>query len=418
MPAQSQLDNRDLELLSAYIDGEITPAERAMLEQRLAQEPVLRRELATLRQTVSWINALPKTTAPRNFTLTPEMVARKPAKVLAFPSSVFVSTLSAIAAVLLVASGLLLVMQQNTSAPAPVAMMSRESEQIALVPTETATQKQSPTEDLILGDSPLPLVQPEALPTQLQTDDEIANSAALAQEEAAEAFPQPMGALPQPTIDTFLPPDPNARMQGGAPDGIGQGAGGGGGSDDSQGAAGSDAADSAMAPEADAFMESEGLMDMMADADGTSTNEQYAAPLSAMAPVQEQETADSSDSTMSMMAAPASAPADGLDEAAEESADGETMAQIAQVASPTATLTNTPEPTATSTATATPTNTPEPTATATATPTVTPNPTPVPAPLNLLPPGTSAEVVGFVLIVLGVLAFGLFAMTMAARRRR
>lgn len=414
MPAQSQLDDRDLELLSAYIDGEITPAERTTLEQRLAQEPALRRELATLRQTVSWINALPTTRAPRNFTLTPEMVARKPAaKVLAFPSSAFVSTLSAIAAVLLVAAGLLLVIQQNNST-GPVTMLSRESNEIALAPTQTATEKQSPTEDLILGDAPVPLAQPEALPTQLQADDEVANSAELAQEEAAEPFPPPMGALPQPTIDTFLPPDPNARMQGGAPDGIGQGAGGGGGSDDTT--TDSDAADSAMAaPEAEAFAESEGLMDMMADSDGASTTEQYsAAPLAAMAPMQEQETAESSDSVMSMMAAPPGSPANALDEADAEMADGATMAEIAQVASPTATLTNTPEPTATATATATPTHTPEPTAT----PTVTPSPTPVPAPLNLLPPGTSAEVVGFVLIVLGVLAFGLFAMTMASRRRR
>src|SRR5690606_18119209 len=110
-----------------------------------------------------------------------------------------------------------------------------------------------------------------------------------------------------------------------------------------------------------------------------------------------------------------------------EDADGEMAEQpqaaIAQLASPTATATETPTdtatPTATATSTATPTLTPTSTATDTATPSLTPTltPTPVPAPVSLLP-GASPEIVGLVLIVLGVLAFGLFAMTQAARRRR
>ncbi len=186
MPAQPQLDERDLELLSAYIDGEITPAERTMLEQRLAQEPALRRELTTLRQTVSWINALPTTTAPRNFTLTPQMVGRQPAKVLFFPASAFVSTLSAIAAVLLVAAGLLLVVQRDMGQTSQPLMLSREQAEIALAPTETPTQKLAATEADVLAEQSEPLALPVPVTTQVMPAAPLNDAITADEVEAAE----------------------------------------------------------------------------------------------------------------------------------------------------------------------------------------------------------------------------------------
>lgn len=70
-----ELTEHDAELLSAYINGELTADEAATLEQRLTEDAFLRRELAALRQIVSLIQALPEVKAPRNFTLTPDMVA-------------------------------------------------------------------------------------------------------------------------------------------------------------------------------------------------------------------------------------------------------------------------------------------------------------------------------------------------------
>ncbi len=72
-PSSTELPERDLELLSAYIDGELTAAERTALEQRLAHESRLRRELEELQATRDRLREQPWLTPPRSFTLTPEM---------------------------------------------------------------------------------------------------------------------------------------------------------------------------------------------------------------------------------------------------------------------------------------------------------------------------------------------------------
>ncbi len=58
------------ELLSPYLDGEVTTEERALVEAALAASVELREDLATLRQTVALLAELPPVAAPRPFTLT------------------------------------------------------------------------------------------------------------------------------------------------------------------------------------------------------------------------------------------------------------------------------------------------------------------------------------------------------------
>lgn len=377
MSAKPQLDPRDLELLSAYMDGEITSSERTMLEQRLAHEPQLRGELETLRQTVSWIHALPPVHAPRNFTLTPDMVRRQPARVLGFPATAFVSTMSAVAAVLLVAAGLLLVLQNDGGTSVPV-QMSRE-QQVAVAPTQMPTALIAATALASEGEAPSQAGAPPAI---------SGSTAATAQEddEAVEELADALDFAAQPTVDLFLPPDPAAR--GFMPGEPGRGSGGGGG-DDAETASGFSAQS---APEAEMFAGQEGMLDLQAE----SAESPMAGLLGEAAGDASVAFEAPADETMSMLAAPAAAPQE----------DADMRMQAVQVASPTATETETPTPTATATATPT------------ATPTEAPTPTPTPAPVSIVPPGASAEVVGLVLIVLGVLAFGLFAMTLAARRRK
>ncbi|MCB2214130.1 hypothetical protein KQH50_01920 [bacterium] len=66
--------DRDLRLLSAYLDGELKESQKRKLEQRLAEDTALRERLDNLRKTKSMLSWLPRVPAPRNFTLTPEMV--------------------------------------------------------------------------------------------------------------------------------------------------------------------------------------------------------------------------------------------------------------------------------------------------------------------------------------------------------
>ena len=72
---QPELSEHDAELLSAYIDEMLSVDEQRELEARLLKDAFLRAELAAMRQTVIWMNALPTLKAPRNFTISAEDVA-------------------------------------------------------------------------------------------------------------------------------------------------------------------------------------------------------------------------------------------------------------------------------------------------------------------------------------------------------
>ncbi len=76
---------REIESLSAYLDGQLKPSEAANLESRLAANPELRAVLEGLRQSRSVIRQLPQRRAPRNFTLTPKMVGMKPPLPRSYP---------------------------------------------------------------------------------------------------------------------------------------------------------------------------------------------------------------------------------------------------------------------------------------------------------------------------------------------
>jgi anti-sigma factor RsiW len=70
------MTEQDFELFSAYLDGDLSDADRAALEARLAAEPELRRELEALRQTVALVRSLPELKAPRSYALTAAALAQ------------------------------------------------------------------------------------------------------------------------------------------------------------------------------------------------------------------------------------------------------------------------------------------------------------------------------------------------------
>lgn len=73
----------DLERLSAYLDGELNPAEAAELEARLRQDAELRQRLRELERTVEAVRLLPAAAAPRDFRLTEPMLAQSRRGILA-----------------------------------------------------------------------------------------------------------------------------------------------------------------------------------------------------------------------------------------------------------------------------------------------------------------------------------------------
>jgi hypothetical protein len=75
-----QISLRDLEGLSAYIDGRLAPGKAAALERRLEDDAQLRGALQELRQTVGLLRSLPSRPVPRSFALTPEAIGRRPVR--------------------------------------------------------------------------------------------------------------------------------------------------------------------------------------------------------------------------------------------------------------------------------------------------------------------------------------------------
>ncbi|HEY4666899.1 MAG TPA: hypothetical protein VIH26_06310 [Anaerolineales bacterium] len=76
MSEQGQVSTRDMEQLSAYLDGRLERSEAARLEARLSQDSQLRLELQELRATVRVLSSLPRIRPPRSFTLQPQAVGR------------------------------------------------------------------------------------------------------------------------------------------------------------------------------------------------------------------------------------------------------------------------------------------------------------------------------------------------------
>ena len=88
------MNQRDVELLSAYLDGELKPSESARLESRLNSDPELVSVLDDLRATRTLLRRLPQRRAPRNFTLTRKMAGQNPPLPRAYPIFRYVTALA------------------------------------------------------------------------------------------------------------------------------------------------------------------------------------------------------------------------------------------------------------------------------------------------------------------------------------
>jgi hypothetical protein len=92
----SQPSFRDVELLNAYLDGEMDANQRQRLESRLGSNLELKSILEELREARMVLRRLPQRRAPRNFTLTPKMAGIKPPLPRSYPVFRFASAFAAI----------------------------------------------------------------------------------------------------------------------------------------------------------------------------------------------------------------------------------------------------------------------------------------------------------------------------------
>jgi len=93
---------KEINLLSAYLDNALNAKQKQQLEQRLLVEPALQAQIQHLNQTKILMQGLPRLRAPRNFTLTPEMVTlRRKKRQPAFSALRLATSLAAVLLVVL-----------------------------------------------------------------------------------------------------------------------------------------------------------------------------------------------------------------------------------------------------------------------------------------------------------------------------
>jgi hypothetical protein len=206
MRAHLSLD--DFEKFSAYLDGQLPPAEKLRLEERIKSDPEWRQAIEELAATRTLLRSAPRYRAPRNFTITPEQArqyARKPLfPVLpAFRFSAALAALSLIAVVMLQFISFGGVQPAQTIALAPAAAPQAENQP---APTQAAAKALSG--------------QPAEPTLSLEWQNSDTN-----QGEAGNAAANQPGIIAQPSggIVTYGDQIPNAQKA------YGMGGGGGGG---------------------------------------------------------------------------------------------------------------------------------------------------------------------------------------------
>jgi len=110
---------RDVELISALLDGQLPQQDVARLQLRIAADPELAAVYQQLSQTRALLRKLPTRRAPRNFTLTPKMAGVKAPAPRSFLLFRFASAFASLLLVLTFAANGLGQLAANAPAAAP-----------------------------------------------------------------------------------------------------------------------------------------------------------------------------------------------------------------------------------------------------------------------------------------------------------
>lgn len=196
------MNQRDLELLSSYLDGQLKPSDSARLEARLASNRDLRAVLDDLRAARGLLRQLPMRKAPRNFTLTPKMVGKNPPLPRSYPAFRFVTALASL--MLFFTLGLNFVVPQLAQPPAfgmggsgggePQAS-EVFSAQAPSVPEAAATEAPAEEPSILMQPAPTVTIAPaadSAREVETPADKQgVTNSADVPAEAPVQTVPEP-----------------------------------------------------------------------------------------------------------------------------------------------------------------------------------------------------------------------------------
>ncbi|GMV34544.1 MAG: hypothetical protein DCC59_02630 [Chloroflexi bacterium] len=157
---------RDIENLSAYLDGQLDEKKSTEIESRLKSDPELESALQELRFARTVLRRLPARKAPRNFTLTRQMAGLKPPLPRSYPLVRFATVLAAILFLFsFTANTLAPMVSFGAAAPAPIGGMGGGGADTQAPAEETLMQESAATEEAFTAQ--MAPAATEAPPTEL-----------------------------------------------------------------------------------------------------------------------------------------------------------------------------------------------------------------------------------------------------------
>jgi anti-sigma factor RsiW len=175
---------QDFDRLSAYLDKQLSPVEKAGLEARLEREPELKAALDDFRMTVRALRSLPAVKPPRNFTISQAQARAIAPPRRVFPALRLATALAAFAFVAVIAGDFATNLASPAAAPeVPVTVVAQKS----AAPTETL--------------APLAAAQ-EAITVTREVSADSAGATTSSANATAESGTPPVSAfaLPAPTV--------------------------------------------------------------------------------------------------------------------------------------------------------------------------------------------------------------------------
>jgi anti-sigma factor RsiW len=205
---------RRRESLSAYLDGALSARQRGQLEEQLAVDTELRRELQQIRAVKESLSRLPRARAPRNFTLDPALYG-KPVRQPAIELYPVLRAATVVTAIMLVAVVSLQFFgpgafgRDLAYSPAQEEMVALEAMaveapameapvEVTRLVAETEVAAEEAAEEMFAAEAMLPMVaspSPEEQAAETAADESVAGEAA--------AFAPSASPSPQPTVSAL-----------------------------------------------------------------------------------------------------------------------------------------------------------------------------------------------------------------------
>jgi hypothetical protein len=207
--------SRDLERLSAYLDGQLPQADRSRLELRIRSDPDFASALADLRQTQGLLRRTPRRRAPRNFTLTPKMAGIRPPVPRLVPVLSWASAVAALFFICTLGAGLIGQLSFGaaaTSASAPsgygAGPLAAAPAPATAAPATMAPAFAAPVPLATATPAPATLAQPPNLPLARPSNSPPADQTVLPTPTVEPSIMSVEQATPPPAAVRAVPPPP------------------------------------------------------------------------------------------------------------------------------------------------------------------------------------------------------------------